>query len=107
MPDHPSTGRFVDDVFPAEIEEIRARRQRVGIPTVDLTTQPRSGNGLIGLALSGGGIRSATLGLGVIQALDACGLLKAVDYLSTVSGGGFIGGCVRSMLSRAPPAPDR
>ncbi len=106
MPDHPSTGRFADDVFPAEIEEIRARRRRVGIPTDDLTPQPRSGNGLIGLALSGGGIRSATLGLGVIQALDACGLLKAVDYLSTVSGGGFIGGCLSSMQSGAPPATD-
>jgi len=46
----------------------------------------------VGLALSGGGIRSATVSLGVLQALAESGMLKHVDYLSTVSGGGFIGG---------------
>jgi hypothetical protein len=46
---------------------------------------------LLGLAMSGGGIRSATFGLGVLQALAKCGLLKSFDYLSTVSGGGYIG----------------
>lgn len=45
----------------------------------------------LGLALSGGGIRSATFNLGIIQALQHLGLLHAVDYLSTVSGGGYIG----------------
>ncbi|WP_020653731.1 patatin-like phospholipase family protein [Massilia niastensis] len=47
---------------------------------------------LAGLALSGGGVRSATFGLGVLQALAGQGLLRRMDYLSTVSGGGFIGG---------------
>lgn len=46
---------------------------------------------LLGLAISGGGIRSATFGLGVLQALAETGLLGRVDYLSTVSGGGYIG----------------
>jgi hypothetical protein len=45
----------------------------------------------IGLAFSGGGIRSATFNLGVLKALHELGLLKHVDYLSTVSGGGYIG----------------
>lgn len=45
----------------------------------------------IGLALSGGGIRSATVSLGVMQKLAKAGILKHVDYLSTVSGGGYIG----------------
>lgn len=45
-----------------------------------------------GLALSGGGIRSATFNLGVLQALADLGLLSKFDYLSTVSGGGYIGG---------------
>jgi hypothetical protein len=45
-----------------------------------------------GLALSGGGIRSATFNLGVLQALADLGLLRHFDYLSTVSGGGYIGG---------------
>src|SRR5947209_3516800 len=45
----------------------------------------------IGLAFSGGGIRSATFNLGVLQGLAKYGLLKRLDYLSTVSGGGYIG----------------
>lgn len=46
-----------------------------------------------GLAISGGGIRSASFGLGVLQALAAekFQALKKIDYLSTVSGGGYIG----------------
>lgn len=53
-----------------------------------------------GLALSGGGIRSATFCLGVIQALAKRGLLGAFDYCSTVSGGGYIGGYLQAMLHR-------
>lgn len=45
----------------------------------------------LGLALSGGGIRSATFCLGVIQSLAKQDWLKHVDYLSTVSGGGYTG----------------
>jgi hypothetical protein len=43
------------------------------------------------LCLSGGGIRSASFALGVLQALARHGLLKQFHYLSTVSGGGYIG----------------
>src|SRR6516164_5202737 len=43
------------------------------------------------LCLSGGGIRSASFALGVLQALARHGLLFRFDYLSTVSGGGYIG----------------
>lgn len=46
---------------------------------------------LVGLAISGGGIRSATIGLGVLQHLQQLDLLRHVDFLSTVSGGGYIG----------------
>jgi hypothetical protein len=45
----------------------------------------------VGLAFSGGGIRSATFNLGILKALHELRLLKHVDYLSTVSGGGYIG----------------
>src|ERR1051325_3016648 len=45
----------------------------------------------VGLAFSGGGIRSATFNLGVLKALQDLHVLKRVDYLSTVSGGGYIG----------------
>ena len=43
------------------------------------------------LCLSGGGIRSASFALGVLQALSRYGLLRHFHYLSTVSGGGYIG----------------
>jgi hypothetical protein len=46
---------------------------------------------VVGLALSGGGIRSAAFGLGALQALHEAGVLDRVEYLSTVSGGGYIG----------------
>jgi len=45
----------------------------------------------VGFALSGGGIRSATFSLGIFQSLARAGGLRAVDYLSTVSGGGYFG----------------
>ncbi len=44
-----------------------------------------------GLAVSGGGIRSASFGLGVMQALVGNNQLEKIHYLSTVSGGGYLG----------------
>lgn len=55
---------------------------------------------LAGLAFSGGGIRSATFNLGVLQALAELGLLKRFDYLSTVSGGGYIGSWLTALIHR-------
>jgi hypothetical protein len=52
------------------------------------------------LCLSGGGIRSATFGLGVLQGLARKGLLKEFDYISTVSGGGYIGSWLSSWIKR-------
>jgi hypothetical protein len=46
---------------------------------------------LAALCLSGGGIRSATFALGAMQGLARFGLLGHFHYLSTVSGGGYIG----------------
>ena len=48
-------------------------------------------DGVAGLAISGGGIRSATFALGILDSLKDCGLLSRFHYLSTVSGGGYIG----------------
>jgi hypothetical protein len=55
---------------------------------------------LVGLAFSGGGIRSATFGLGVLQALSQLRLLRIFDYFSTVSGGGYIGGWLAAWIHR-------
>lgn len=63
------------------------------------------GAAALGLTLSGGGVRSAAFGLGILEELDRSevrspepntrrrhgSLLGEVDYLSTVSGGGFVG----------------
>ena len=61
---------------------LRQRRLAAGVPE-DAPT--------VGLALSGGGVRSATFGLGLLRGLAQRGQLRRVDYLSTVSGGGYIG----------------
>ena len=60
--------------------------------------RPPARASLVGLAFSGGGIRSATFNLGVLQALARARLLRAFDYLSTVSGGGYIGGWLMAWM---------
>jgi hypothetical protein len=42
------------------------------------------------LCLSGGGARAFAAGLGQLQALQKLGLLRHIDYLSAVSGGGWL-----------------
>lgn len=55
---------------------------------------------LTGLAFSGGGIRSATFNLGIVQALAELRLLRHFDYLSCVSGGGYVGGWLSAFIHR-------
>lgn len=68
----------------------------------------RDGGPLSGaaLCLSGGGIRSATFNLGILQGLARRGLLAKFDYLSTVSGGGFIGSWLSAWIHRNGSAVD-
>ncbi len=84
-----------------ELEFIRQRRRIMGQPEIpnNDNSKPTTQNNLVGLCLSGGGIRSATFNLGFIQALFRRGVLQRVDYLSTVSGGGYIGSCLTALLS--------
>lgn len=70
----------------AERAVLSGRREHYALQPPDDAKAP-----LTGLALSGGGIRSATFSLGVMQALAEADLLKRIDYLSTVSGGGYLG----------------
>lgn len=81
-------------VIQKELEYIRRRR---GLPEQENGDTDELA--LTGLALSGGGIRSASFSLGVMQALAHNGWLKNFDYLSTVSGGGYIGSSVSWLLS--------
>ena len=71
--------------FRIEHERVASRRASLRV------VSPRPANETVGLALSGGGIRSATFSLGVIRALGRFGLIPHLDYLSTVSGGSYIG----------------
>lgn len=54
----------------------------------------------VGFALSGGGIRSATFCLGVFQRLARENLLAKVDYISSVSGGGYFASFLGRVFAR-------
>jgi GNAT superfamily N-acetyltransferase len=67
-------------------------------------------HGQSALCFSGGGIRSAAFNLGVLQGLASCKLLHHFHYLSTVSGGGYIGSWLSAWIhhtaqARATGAP--
>ena len=76
-----------DGVKAREMQAIAERRSLRGVETKASDCE----GDLFGICLSGGGIRSATFNLGVLQGLAGQGLLQFADYLSTVSGGGYIG----------------
>ncbi|HSW23200.1 MAG TPA: patatin-like phospholipase family protein, partial [Burkholderiaceae bacterium] len=83
-------------------ELVEKRRQALGSADVP----PANGQRIWGLALSGGGIRSATFCLGLLKALAQQKLLLRFDLLSTVSGGGYVGATLGRLLSRAASAAD-
>jgi choline dehydrogenase-like flavoprotein len=95
--------------YPAKLQEREAIAVRVRRalntrmqPTSTEVADAKLPDDTVGLALSGGGIRSATLCLGVLQALAQRGRIKAVDMLATVSGGGYIGSFLGRMFTRVP-----
>lgn len=61
----------------------------------------RNGDGPAALCFSGGGIRSATFNLGVLQGFADAGLLHRFDYLSSVSGGGYVSSWLAGWIHRA------
>jgi hypothetical protein len=61
--------------------------------------------GRTGICVSGGGIRSASVALGALQALRAAGDLGAAEYLVSVSGGGFTVAGMQLALMPADPGP--
>ena len=80
-------------------------------PTVDMgyykSVQERPGQSAdlaTAIAISGGGLRASNFGIGIMLGLEAIGTdnggnaLQEVDYISTVSGGGFAGGAYISAL---------
>lgn len=82
-----------ESIREAEKEWIVERRAAAGLPPIT--------DDLVGLAFSGGGIRSATFNLGVLQALEKSDVLRHVDVLSSVSGGGYAASCYHWLRANA------
>ncbi len=82
------SGSMVEQINRSEAEAIAKRREKVATSAPDADGITNAA----GLALSGGGIRSASFCLGVSQVLSArAGIMNSFDLMSTVSGGGFTG----------------
>ena len=86
----------------ATINWVKSRRQWLA-PYVEQTNENRDfvqaeNPEPIGLAFSGGGIRSATISLGITQLLVRRNRFSAFDYVSTASGGGYFGSFLRSLF---------
>lgn len=79
----------------AELTWLKNRREQALLPNINK-------DNINGLALSGGGIRSAVFNLGVLQALENHQKLKQVDVLSSVSGGGYIASALTWFSSKMP-----
>lgn len=84
--DHRHEGEMIE----FERIRIKQRNQKIG----------QKDDNYVGLALSGGGIRSASFSLGIMQALARYDAFKNIDYLSTVSGGGYIGSSLTWFLNK-------
>jgi len=84
-----SRDRF-KDVYQTEVSVLSSRE-----------SLDRKNPSLVGMALSGGGIRSATFALGVLETLRRLDVLSRLDYLSTVGGGSHIGAWLTANCRRS------
>ncbi|MCU1246134.1 MAG: conserved rane protein of unknown function, partial [Acidobacteria bacterium] len=91
--------RIVDEAFPGAVRPLRD--VRLGHLYKQIHDRPDD-EARTALCISGGGIRSATFALGVMQGQAGAGILDKFDYLSTFSGGGFIGSWLSSWARRHP-----
>ena len=82
---------FDGEVRNSELLRINARRRANGLTELSQKISETSPIDITGLALSGGGVRSAAFSMGVLQAIDSEIGTKNIDTFSTVSGGGYIG----------------
>ena len=90
---------YPDALEQAEAKLVGTRRQKAGFdPPASAPTQLPEDT--VGIGLSGGGVRSATFSLGVFQALARGECLHRIDFLSTVSGGGYFGSFLGRLFTR-------
>ena len=91
-----------DKILRAEIEAINQRRKELGRPALNADECVGARGKVldaVGISLSGGGIRSAAFSLGVLQAINHNKALRNIDYLSTVSGGGYVGSALTATMT--------
>ena len=86
---------LLEDAFPRSLEKIHRIR-------LDAIYQCIHKKKQTALCFSGGGIRSGTFALGLLQGLARHNLLNKFHFLSTVSGGGYIGGWLSAWIHRHP-----
>lgn len=91
----------LDEIFSAELLSINSRRLSVGRPPAPLPARLTTRNNLIGLSVSGGGVRAATVCLGILQVLIKRNFFREIDYLSSVSGGGYFAGTITNIYAHA------
>src|SRR6202049_1159176 len=98
-----SESTSTDDVLRAEYEAIWGGSDKLSEPTFQAAYRESvQQKNQAALCLSGGGIRSGAFSLGVLQVLARHGLLTQFQYLSTVSGGGYIGGWLSRWIAEDP-----
>ncbi|HEX5718699.1 MAG TPA: hypothetical protein VF179_21240, partial [Thermoanaerobaculia bacterium] len=85
-----------------EAKDRRKLQEVIGI----VNGRAKKGEGLAALCFSGGGIRSATFNLGTLQGLASAGLLGKFDYVSSVSGGGYLSSWLAGWLHRSGGAEE-
>jgi choline dehydrogenase-like flavoprotein len=95
--------KYPADLRNAEREAIEQRRRCAVQTTSPPAVDEEWSDDVTGVGLSGGGIRSATLSLGILQSMAGHGWLPRIDFLSTVSGGGYIGSFLGRFYDRARP----
>jgi len=84
----------LDDVLQEEKTVLTHRRKLLsGEESADKFDENK-----FGIAMSGGGIRSATINLGFLRTLNLFKILEKADYVSTVSGGGYTGAYLQTTI---------
>lgn len=95
------------EVFREELIEVQQRWAQLGDTgdgrVLADSSRPSVGHRLVGIGFSGGGIRSATINLGIAQALHRRGMFDHIDFMSTVSGGGYLGSSLSALMRQRIP----
>ena len=80
-------------VIDNEKQQLRLRRLKLNIQNASANDE-----NWFGIAMSGGGIRSATINMGFMKTLNRFGIVEKADYLSSVSGGGYCSSYIQTTL---------